>query len=77
MNPLTSVPFLVTRRDLDKRFASKTLAGQMIKAGWIALVRPGKPGREALYDFASARVAYLRLKSGEDPQVQDEGGRNG
>lgn len=76
MNTLTTVPFLVTRRDLDKRFASKTLTGQMIKAGWIALVRPGKPGREALYDYQSAVNALERLRRHEEPEVPEDGGNH-
>ena len=69
-------PFLVTRRDLNRRFASKTLTGQLIKAGWIALVRPGKPGREALYDYQSAVHALERLRRHEEPEVKVEGGHH-
>jgi hypothetical protein len=39
----------------------------MIAADWIRLVRPGKPGRESLFDFQSAKKAYARLMAGEEP----------
>ncbi|NBR84119.1 MAG: hypothetical protein EB141_09030 [Verrucomicrobia bacterium] len=76
MSPTTTTPFMVNRRDLNRLFGSKTLAGQLIKAGWIKTVRQGKPGRESLYDYQSAIDAYERLKRGEEPEVHDDGGHN-
>lgn len=68
-------PFLVTRQDLDALFRSPTLVTELIKAGWIGLVRHGKQGRAALFDYASAERAADRLKKGEEPQAQPAGGR--
>lgn len=61
-------PFQITRRKLDEIFSSPTLADQMIRAGWIILVRAGGRGREAFYDFASAEAAYDRWRAGDGPQ---------
>ncbi len=47
---------------------SRQLVKRMVEAGWITVVQPGGPGRETLYDYASAQAAYLRLKQGEQPQ---------
>jgi hypothetical protein len=41
----------------------------MIAARWIAVVRPGSPGRETLYDFESAKTAAARFKAGEELPV--------
>jgi hypothetical protein len=41
----------------------------MIAAGWIKVVRKGKPGREALYDYESAARSFQRLKDGEEPPL--------
>ena len=60
-------PFMVTRRQLNEKFASHRLVTRMIAAGWITVVRPGKPGRETLYDFASAKLAWNRIRAGEEP----------
>ena len=67
-------PFLVTRQTLIELFGSKTLTDEMIQAGWIQPVRPGKPGRAALFDYASSERAAERLKNGEEPQAQPTGG---
>lgn len=67
-------PFLVTRRKLIALFSSKTLTDQIIKAGWVQQVRPGKPGRAALYDYVSAEGAAEKLRKGEEPQAQPTGG---
>lgn len=74
MIPFTIEPFVATRRDLKALFRSPTLVTDLIDAGWIKPIRPGKPGREALYDFDSARLAYERLKRGDEPQVHNDGG---
>jgi hypothetical protein len=60
-------PFVVNHRDLETLFASPRLCRRLIAAGWIEKVRLGKPGREALYDYESARRAYERFKAGENP----------
>ena len=60
-------PFQVTRKKLPVLFDSPQLVKQMIAADWIRLVRPGKPGRESLFDFQSAKKAYARLMAGEEP----------
>jgi len=60
-------PFQVTRKQLNNFFNSPTQVRQMITAGWIQPVRPGKPGREALFDYQSAKDAYARLQAGEEP----------
>jgi hypothetical protein len=62
-------PFIVLRRDLFEMFGSPRLAQRIIHAGWIEIVRRGKPGRETLFDFHSAKGAYERLKRGEDPPL--------
>jgi hypothetical protein len=75
-NPRTTVPplvttippFQVTRKQLNALFNSPQLVKQMTDAGWITAVRPGKPGRETLYDYQSAANAYARLQAGEEPQ---------
>ncbi len=41
----------------------------MIAGGWITVVRRGSPGREALYDYESAKAAFERLKRGEQPPL--------
>jgi len=66
----TLKPFQVTRRGLRQLFSSPTLVERFIAADWIELVRPGKPGREALFDYASAEAAYERFKRGEEPQAE-------
>ena len=60
-------PFLVTRKSLFTIFGSPRLAQRMIAAGWITTVRCGSPGRETLFDYASAKNAFERLKNGEHP----------
>lgn len=60
-------PFLVTKRRLVEMFASQRLVQRMVAAGWFEVVRQGGPGRETLYDYASAQRAYHRFKSGEEP----------
>lgn len=75
-NPTTTVPplvtvlkpFQVTRKQLHELFNSPQMVKQMIAAGWIVPVRPGKPGRETLFDYQSAANAYERLQAGEEPQ---------
>ena len=62
-------PFLVTRKDLFHLFGSKRLVQRLLFHGWIQPVRLGKPGREALYDFISAKEAFARYKSGEEPPL--------
>jgi hypothetical protein len=64
-----AVPFQVTRADLLRKFASPRLVQQMIAAGWLTVVRKGKPGRETLFDYESAVLAYDRLKRGEEPPL--------
>jgi hypothetical protein len=66
-NSIRISPFCVNRRQLEGLYGSPTLAKRMIAAGWIEMVRPGKAGREALYDYQSAQQAYDRFKSGENP----------
>ena len=61
------MPFQVTRRDLNLLFRSPRVVERMIHAGWIETVREGKPGREALFDYGSAVLAYQRFKAGENP----------
>lgn len=60
-------PFLVTKRRLVEMFASQRLVQRMVAASWFEVVRQGGPGRETLYDYASAQRAYIRFKSGEEP----------
>jgi hypothetical protein len=60
-------PFQVTRTQLHELFNSPTLVKKMIAAGWILPVRPGKPGRETLFDYLSAKGAFACLKAGEEP----------
>lgn len=75
-NPTTTVPplvtvlkpFQVTRKQLHEVFNSPQLVKLMIAADWITAVRPGKPGRETLFDYQSAANAYARLQAGEEPQ---------
>lgn len=67
-------PFLVTRRQLVELFGSPSLVHQLIGHGWVDVVRLGKPGREALYDYPSAERARERLMAGEYPQAQSQGG---
>lgn len=62
-----TVPFLVTKRRLVEMFASQRLVQRMIAASWFEVVRQGGPGRETLYDYASAQRAYDRFKTGEEP----------
>lgn len=62
-------PFIVTRKSLFTLLASPRLAQRMIAAGWIAVVRPGSPGREALFDYESAKAAFERFKGGEEPPL--------
>jgi hypothetical protein len=62
-------PFQVNRKELRKLFSSPQLVARMIAAGWITVVRKGKPGRETLYDYQSATCAYQRLKNGEVPPL--------
>lgn len=64
---MNSTLFLVTRQSLNRQFASPGLVRRMISANWISVVRKGGPGRETLYDFASAQLAFERFKSGEEP----------
>ena len=64
----TIAPFQVTRKQLNQMFNSPTQVKEMIAAGWIVPVRPGKPGRETLFDYQSAVNAYARLQAGEEPQ---------
>jgi hypothetical protein len=70
VTPLVTVlkPFQVTRKQLNQMFNSPTQVKQLITAGWIIPVRPGKPGRETLFDYQSAVNAYARLQAGEEPQ---------
>jgi hypothetical protein len=64
---------MVTRRQLNEMFSSPTLVTQMIKSEWIITIRAGKPGREARFSYESAKQAWMRYKSGEEPdQVQPE-----
>ena len=63
------VPFAVNQKNLEKLFGSPQLVKQMRKAEWISVVRPGKPGREALFDYESTQVAYQRLRAGENPET--------
>lgn len=82
MNPMNSTlpkpqtpvePFMVTRRQLNEMFSSPTLVTQMIKAGWITTIRAGKQGREARFSYESAKQAWDRYESGEEPdQAQPE-----
>ena len=60
-------PFMVTRKKLNELFASPRLVQRMISAGWFEVVRVGKQGREALYDYMSAVRAFERFKAGEEP----------
>jgi hypothetical protein len=60
-------PFQVTRKQLHQMFNSPAQVKQMIAAGWIKQVRPGRPGRETLFDYQSAKAAYERLRVGEEP----------
>jgi hypothetical protein len=60
-------PYQVTRTQLDGMFNSPTQVKRMIHAGWIVPVRPGKPGREALFDYQSTKAAFARLQAGEQP----------
>lgn len=62
-------PFQVTRRDLNHLFASPSLVKDLIAAGWIKTVRQGSPGRESLYDFQTAKAAFVRLQNGEEPSL--------
>lgn len=62
-------PFQITRSQLHDLFNSPTQVRQMITAGWIQPVRPGKPGRETLFDYQSAKVAFARLRAGEEPPL--------
>ena len=48
-------------------FASPRLVDRMIAAGWIKIIRKGKPGRETLYDYNSAACSFQRLKNGDEP----------
>lgn len=61
------VPFMVTRRKMNLMFGSSSLVKRMAAAGWLVVVRPGRPGRETLYDYQSAQRAFARLKAGEEP----------
>ena len=60
-------PFAVTRKGLEALFGSPQLVRQLLAAAWIQVVRLGKPGREALFDYESAQAAYQRLRAGEEP----------
>ena len=60
-------PFQVTRKQLHQMFNSPAQVKLMVVAGWIVPVRPGKPGRETLFDFQSAKAAFERLRAGEEP----------
>jgi len=60
---LRLTPFAVTKRQLVELFNSPSLVRQQIKDGQFLVVRPGGPGREALYDFESAQAAYERIRS--------------
>ena len=60
-------PFLVTRQQLYALFASRQLVRDMVAAGWLAVIRPGGPGRETLFSYESAQAAFDRLKLGELP----------
>ncbi len=61
-------PFQVTRKQLHQIFNSQQLVKQMVAAGWIVPVRPGKQGRESLFDYQSAKSAFARLRAGEAPK---------
>lgn len=61
-------PFFITRRKLNFLFASPSLVKDMIAAGWITVTRTGKPGRETLFSYASAKLAAARLVDGENPE---------
>lgn len=67
--PITDqcVRFLITRKQIEQAFASKQLARSLIQHNWVEVVRPGGPGREALYSYASAVRAFERIKAGEWP----------
>jgi len=65
-------PFAVNRKELTRLFASPQLAQDLVDVGWIEVVRAGKPGRETLFDFQSAKAAYARLRGGESPVIQGE-----
>jgi len=69
-------PFQVTRKQLHELFNSPQLVRQMIAAGWILPVRPGKAGRETLFDYQSATKAYDRLRAGEEPPPLPKRGIN-
>lgn len=62
--------FCVNLKHLVADFGgSRRLVKRMVGAGWITVVQPGGPGRETLYDHASAQAAYLRFKNGEQPKA--------
>lgn len=67
----TLEPFQITRKQLYLIFSSPRLVKRMLAAGWIDVVRQGKSGREALYDYASAKAAYQRYRTGEEPPRLD------
>lgn len=56
-------PFQITRYQLNYLLNSPSLVKEMLKSGEIEVVRLGKPGREALYDYQSVKTAYQRFKS--------------
>jgi len=62
-------PFQITRTQLEWLFSSPKLVQRMRYAGWIVVTRPGKPGRETLFDYSSAMGAYERLRNGEQPPL--------
>lgn len=74
MKPISAIgdslsPFMVTRATLKTLFGSPRLTQRMVAAGWFTVVRPGGPGRESLYDYASAQAAFERFKAGEEPPL--------
>ncbi len=62
-------PYLVNRKTLLFKFVSPKLVARMIAADWFVVVRKGKPGCEALYDYESVEKAYERYKGGEEPPL--------
>lgn len=70
-------PFQITRKQLFACFNEPRTVRRMITAGWIQTIRQGKPGREALYDFQSAKQAYERLLAGEQPPLLPSEQRTG
>ena len=61
--------FFATRRELVSAFGSAALFQELLDAGWIKAVRPGKRGRATLYCFESAIAAAARIRAGELPKA--------